>query len=272
MAPALGANDLLWRINDAQGQHRGWLMGTIHSDDERILDLPAPVLTALESSRTYVWELRDDSMDPNLMLVAMMLPAGGKLVDLIGERDMARVRAALERHGYPTPVADHMKPAMAALLMSYPPPRNGLFLDLKLKQLAQERGLATTGLEAVAEQLGIFDDLTRQEAIQFLRATLDELDEQPDWMERLHRAYLKRDLDALAGLALANSGLAAHPELERKLFDRVLHRRNRVMAERLEPLLRQGDVFVAVGALHLAGEGGLVDRLRDAGYRLSPVY
>ncbi|MGB0713329.1 MAG: TraB/GumN family protein [Gammaproteobacteria bacterium] len=269
---AWGGNDLLWRIDDAQGQHLGWLMGTIHSDDERVLDLPAPVLDALESSRTYVWELRDENMDPTLMLMAMMLPGGGKLVDLIGEADMQRVRSVLERHGYPALVADHMKPAMAALLMSYPPPRNGLFLDLKLKQLAQARGLSTTGLEEVAEQLGIFDALSGEESVRFLRATLNELEAQPEWMERLHRAYLARDLDALAELALANSGLGDYPDLEAKLFDLVLHRRNRLMAERLQPLLKQGDVFVAVGALHLAGDGGLVDRLRDAGYELSPVH
>ena len=41
------------------------------------------------------------------------------------------------------------------------------------------------------------------------------------------------------------------------------------MATRLAPLLAQGGVFVAVGALHLPGETGLVEALRGAGWRVT---
>lgn len=41
--------------------------------------------------------------------------------------------------------------------------------------------------------------------------------------------------------------------------------RDRLLAERALPLLAQGNAVIAVGALHLIGEGGLVQRFRDAG-------
>ena len=43
------------------------------------------------------------------------------------------------------------------------------------------------------------------------------------------------------------------------------------MAERLEPLLNQGRLFVAVGALHLPGEGGVLNLLAQRGYRITAV-
>ena len=52
---------------------------------------------------------------------------------------------------------------------------------------------------------------------------------------------------------------------------RMVEMRNYVMAERAEPLLESGSAFIAVGAMHLPGETGLVTLLRQAGYRLQPV-
>ena len=44
--------------------------------------------------------------------------------------------------------------------------------------------------------------------------------------------------------------------------------RNEVMAERAAPLLAEGGAFIAVGALHLSGKDGLIERFRAAGYRV----
>ena len=48
--------------------------------------------------------------------------------------------------------------------------------------------------------------------------------------------------------------------------------RNRRMADRAAPLFDQGGTLVAVGALHLSGEHGLVELLRARGYRVEPIY
>ena len=49
----------------------------------------------------------------------------------------------------------------------------------------------------------------------------------------------------------------------------LITRRNKVMADRANPQLEQGGVFMAVGALHLPGKLGVVQLLRDAGYTVT---
>ena len=44
--------------------------------------------------------------------------------------------------------------------------------------------------------------------------------------------------------------------------------RNRTMAERAMPFIDAGGAFIAVGALHLPGEEGLIELLRKKGYRV----
>lgn len=48
--------------------------------------------------------------------------------------------------------------------------------------------------------------------------------------------------------------------------------RNIRMAERLHGLLEKGSTFVAVGALHLVDDSGLIQALKQAGYRVESIY
>ena len=43
------------------------------------------------------------------------------------------------------------------------------------------------------------------------------------------------------------------------------------MVKRAEPLLAKGGTFLAVGAMHLPGQEGIVELLRARGYRVTPV-
>ena len=59
---------------------------------------------------------------------------------------------------------------------------------------------------------------------------------------------------------------------EAEFLRALLVGRNEVMMERAAPLLAKGGAFIAVGALHLPGKGGLVERARAAGYEVTKVW
>jgi uncharacterized protein YbaP (TraB family) len=52
---------------------------------------------------------------------------------------------------------------------------------------------------------------------------------------------------------------------------RVILDRNKVMAERAAPILDSGNVFMAVGALHLPGKDGVIELLRQQGFTVTAV-
>ena len=47
--------------------------------------------------------------------------------------------------------------------------------------------------------------------------------------------------------------------------------RNHTMATRAAPILADGNVFIAVGALHLPGPEGVVELLRKQGFAVTAV-
>jgi uncharacterized protein YbaP (TraB family) len=83
-------------------------------------------------------------------------------------------------------------------------------------------------------------------------------------------SYLAGDLRGLE--ATTEEQLADLPPQTRKYFvEQGIVARNRRMLEALLPKLAEKTVFVAVGALHLPGESGLIQLLRREGYELKPL-
>lgn len=54
--------------------------------------------------------------------------------------------------------------------------------------------------------------------------------------------------------------------------ERVVNERNTRMAERMQPRLKEGGTFIAVGALHLFGDRGVLSLLERRGWRVTRVY
>jgi len=55
-------------------------------------------------------------------------------------------------------------------------------------------------------------------------------------------------------------------ELSAHLREKLIDQRNVRMAQRMEPFLKKGKAFIAVGALHLPGKNGLLQLLREKGF------
>ncbi|MFQ5468324.1 MAG: TraB/GumN family protein, partial [Kiloniellaceae bacterium] len=89
--------------------------------------------------------------------------------------------------------------------------------------------------------------------------------------EDLTEAYLARDVAAIFDKMTTQTSVAGARFME-LVMRRFNDDRNKLMARRMEPFLRAGGAFVAIGALHLPGDTGLVSLLRARGYRVTRAY
>jgi hypothetical protein len=261
---------LLFEISGA-GPTPSYLFGTIHSDDPRVLTLPARVQTAFDLADGFVMEAVPD---PEAVDKArrVMLFGDGRRLSAILPMDLYRqvVEAAASR-GLSTAAIEPLKPWALVTLLSAPPSRSGEFLDLMLYRTAQEQGKPVAGLETLYEQMAILDGLTEAEQIALLRETLATIGELGEVQTRLLAAYVRRDLDSLTQLNAMYRRWSS-PELAARVQELAVDERNARMAERLRPLLDQGGRFVAIGALHLPGPKGVLQRLMDSGLAVRLLY
>lgn len=243
----------------------GYLVGTMHSEDPRVMAVLDTVQPLLKRVDTLAVELVPDAVTMVAVAAASMLPVDQRLQDVIGSARYTALRAAAARLGLPEAALMRLKPWAAALTLATPPVKTGIVLDVAIYLQAADRGLRVLGLESAAEQLAVFQQMPLSEQLELLDEMIKNAPDLPLQLEELVLAYLSGDpqqLTAVVGQQHDQTAAAiAH------WFDEVLLRqRNHRMLQRILPLLGEGTVMIAVGALHLLGESGLVSTLRAQGY------
>jgi uncharacterized protein YbaP (TraB family) len=266
---AVSCSSLLWRIH-SPGRRPSHLLGTIHSEDPRVTHLRAAVADALDSSDRFVMEMKLDTDAFMQFGTSMMLAPGSDLKSLIGGKLFDRVVQAMAAYGMPEQVVRQLKPWAIIAVLSMPQSRGGMILDLVLFQRATGQGKPASGLESAGEQLAVFEGLSLQDQIELIDMTLENLPSQPQLFEQLIEAYAADDLQLLTEIASFDN-VQSRSASARRFMIRLNDDRNRRMVQRIIPYLEQGNTFIAVGALHLAGPQGILALLRQQGYTAEPV-
>ncbi len=265
---------MLWRIEhpDPQSNIRSsYIFGTIHMDNEKVMAIPNSVLQRLYAADTLMLELELNPNSSINVLRKMLFTNGKNLEQVLGKIEFNEVSDALAESGnqLPVEILSVLKPWAAMLLLIRPENKSGTFLDKKLAELARSSNIRIEGLETIDEQLSIFDDLMLEDQIKLLRSTLSTLAEKDQAYKDLLDAYLSGDLQKIVEVSLEQE--PDDKDLAELLKTRLIDNRNRKMFDRIQYRLRLGNTFIAVGTLHLPGELGLLNKLRQAGYRLSRV-
>lgn len=261
---------LLWKI-ETSGGAPSYLFGTFHTSDPRITILPCPVQAAFDRAASYTMEVIANGAGIVSMAQAMYFSDGKKLKDVLGDALYQETLRAVRAHGALAATGiEHMKPWAVMVTLSGPQGGRGLFLDMALQAQATRRDKPTHGLETMQEQIAVFNGMSLEDQVVLLRDTVHGAGQTPAAMEELTAAYLQRDLAAL--LALNEKYKPRDTRVYDVMMDRLLKQRNTQMAERMRVRLKEGNAFIAVGALHLPGDSGLLKLLSSAGYQVTRVY
>lgn len=268
-AGAIAAKGVVYRVSAEQAP-TSYLVGTMHSEDPRLAIVVERLVPLIEQVDTVAIEIIPDALALVAVGAATLLPGDRRLQDIIGDERFLAAVVVAEQRGIPAPALQRLKPWAVALLIGTPATHSGRFLDMEIYLQALERERKTVGIETVAEQIAVFDQLGLQQQLLILDDAVANAGSMPQQLEQLTALYLEGDLDGLAGLATGQ--YRAMPGGVGEWFERVLiHDRNRRMLERLQPTLASGSVLIAVGALHLVGETGLIAGLRRLGYRVEAL-
>jgi uncharacterized protein YbaP (TraB family) len=275
------AKSIFWKISKA-GVKDSYLLGTMHMADPDISVLPEDASTALDGSETVIVEATD-ALDPKKAQEAMAklshltLLQEGSLSDLVEDDLEDELKAAVEARGIPYALADRMQPWLIATTISLPicelqrKQDGSLVLDAVLAKRALDAEKPLIGLETAQEQLEAIAGLPVEFHVESLEETLASGDIANDMIFTLKELYKSGQIGYVFPLMKAVLPKSGNSSGAAQFQEALIEKRNVTMAERLASHLEKGNAFVAVGALHLPGETGLVTLLRGQGYTVETL-
>ena len=207
----------------------------------------------------------------------MMAPADSTLSKVLSPEDYEVVNELFKKYapipGIDLRVFDAMKPMVVSTTISVgimgeqmPDYDAQNQLDTYLLKKGAEQDKKVVALETPAFQaevlFGASPIAVQAEALVDMAKNPEEL---TDNTVRLNEAYMNGDLETMAKISQEDD------EAEAEFMEALLDRRNADWLTKLPDILQDGPSFIAVGALHLAGDKGIVEGLRNLGYTVTPV-
>lgn len=272
------SSQVLYKVEGNGLSSPSYVFGTHHLAPISVLDqfgAKAPY----ESVSQVVGEIdmtQDQMALAQAMQPHMMAPADSTLSKVIATEDFTVISEEFKKwapmQGMELSMLDMMKPMAVTTMIAATMAQQAMpgfnpaeQLDSWFQLQGKAAGKKIIPLETVEQQATLLFDTT---PISYQAEALVELLKDPsealENTKALTEAYNNQDLDKMLKLSEDED---EHPEFMIALLDK----RNADWLTKLPAIFKEGPTFVAVGALHLAGDKGIVEGLRKLGYKVTPV-
>ncbi|RMH93003.1 TraB/GumN family protein [Lysobacter pythonis] len=274
---------LLWKACDSD--NCVYMLGSFHVLKADDYPLSKDVEDAFARAAQVTFEIAPDEMaSPQLarkMMAAAVRRDGKTLKDALSPELNAKFdawaeanRDALARQGIDVPMLQRFKPWFASILVTMTAMRQmgmepEFGLDNHISAKARAAGKRVAGLESGDSQVVLFDGMSAEQQRQMLEEALTAAREGSAGIGRLHGAWRRGDADMLLRETI-DKMRTEYP----RLYQVINVDRNLAWVPQLQARLEapgSDDTLVVVGAMHLLGSDGVVERMRGKGYRVERV-
>ncbi|MCX7181924.1 MAG: TraB/GumN family protein [Candidatus Methylopumilus sp.] len=261
------ANDrgIFWKLKAPNGLTH-YLFGTMHTDENRIITFLPIVKQALDASDLLVVEIASDDHAKNLFM------SNHSLTSDLNEAELNQIKKLSEFHVMYFENVIRMKPWLLDIIFDSPKPSSEFNQDFLLMSMASDLDKDVTGIESSQEHFAIMDSLSLDDQLVMLRSVLKKTEKErlADY-SLLMKEYLLADLDRIRKTDEELTGKLLPPDLWAKMKIQLMDERNKKMVTKIKELSKDKQLFIAVGASHLSGQDGLLNQLRQSGFKMSPM-
>ena len=259
-------DSLIWKAE--KNDKANYVYGTIHTQDQFATRFPHQIRLAIFQSNTYLMEIKLSHESNAVFQQAMFYDNGISLEEKFDPVLINILGNQLAEYGYKNSDAKRIKPWAAFSTIGSPKPIRSPSLDQVLMNFAQSRGLEVIGIETMQELVDTLSSIPEQDQLIILADTVCNRAEIIAKTKDLVDMHMRNDM---LGIVKFNE----QPHQDEALFERfmqtMVYDRNVRMVERVLPYFEQGKSVMAVGALHLPGEKGILSLLEQNGFTLTPL-
>ena len=266
-------NTLLWKISGKNLTKPSYVFGTMHLICASDIELSDSLKKAIQNSDNVYLELdMDDMWQMMSAMMHMNMKGDTTLSDLLSAEDYKKIQNYFKEHSslIPFSMMERYKPLLIeSIIMEQAKPCDNLIvIEQLVMEEAKKTGKDIKGLETFDYQLAIFDKIPYKLQAQQLVKMVDDAkagsNGGEDEIKILTDAYREQQLNKMDELTKEDPSIG-------EFADILLYDRNANWSKKLQELMPGSSLVIAVGAGHLPGKKGVLNLLREAGYKVEPV-
>ena len=261
-------NSTLWKIEGSGLNKASYLFGTIHITCDATLE--NDVIKALDETKQIVLEI--DMDDPDMqdkMMKGMYMKDGKTLKSIVNDEDYQAIDSLfISKMGISVKMIENVKPFFLTSML-YPK-----FIDCpmesfeaELMKVAKEQNEEIFGLETIDDQINVFEVIPYEDQVKDLvRTAKDNMAYGKANFAKLLSIYKDENITDMLNI-MNDDNYSSVAEYQ----DELLDNRNINWIPKIKEYAEKQATFFGVGAGHLAGENGIINLLRQAGYTVTAV-
>lgn len=267
---------LLWKISGNGIKKPSYIVGSHHACTFQYCDSIPGLMRAFEKVDYVIGEydmVKSQQMTPEETMKLksmMMMPADTSFASLFAEDEKAKLDEFLKsKLGVPSDKLTTLKPMAIMITVQnkvimevLPDAATMTGMDKYMQTFADYKGKGVGGLETMNYQMELLFGGSLESQADALLEYIDTGNTK-ELITKLTDAYKSQDLDQLWEVFME--------QMSKYDYDNVVTIRNRNWEKQMKELLPKQSTLYVVGAGHLPGEFGMINLLRNAGYKLKPV-
>lgn len=266
---------LLWKISGNGLKHPSYLFGTHHLITIQFLDSVPGLFKAFNECETVVGEMVLNNIDVSAKIQqAAIMPNHKKMSDLLTTEDYKLVDNELKATlKFGLKEVSIMNPRLILTMyeMEKYKKLTGFSDDKQsdsyFQLVAVEKDKKVLGLETIDQQIAIlFGNGSLERQAKVLVESIRKKDSLLKEMIQLNRLYKAGKLN---DLLLLSKGKGEITDMTDEEFKKMADDRNADWITKLPKIMHESSCFIAVGALHLPGQNGLLKLLEKEGYKIT---
>lgn len=267
---------LVWKISGNGIKKPSYILGTHHGCPFTYCDSIPGLMKAFDKVDNIIGEINMiefAEMSPERiqkMQAMMMMPADTSLLSLFSTEEAAKVNEWLgKKMGASLEMLSVMKPMTIMVTVQnkemmevIPEIATMTTIDKYMQTLGQRKGKTIGELETADYQMELLYGNSLEEQADALLEMIDHGDSK-GLLQQLTNAYKSQNLDTLWKVF--------QEQMTGYEYDAIVKVRNLNWEKQMKELLPKQSTLFVVGAGHLPGESGMINLLREAGYKIKPV-
>ena len=262
----------LWQIE--KNGVKSYLFGTVHIGDASMKGLPEKVTTALDDSEKLIVEVNISKISPMEMqrrsMPFMMLKNGKTLQSELSEQNYKKLKKYFKDKSIDIAMFKNLAPWAVMVTMLQMEVQNIGFseqngIDKQVLAYAESKNIQVGELESIEYQMEMFNHLSLL-SNEMIENTFEHLANVETYFIPLVDAWKNGDMPMLSKYYNQSFDDSNYGEISEQI---MLIERNNNWVKKLAPRIGKEKLFIAVGALHLPEQHGLLKQFEDQGFTIT---